>query len=57
MFREAYSLSYTDVFDFSSDKKSLKKMGSRIGHPSSRSLGLPWDKPIAEDMWDLVGLR
>ena len=54
MFREAYGLSYTDVFDFSSDKKSLKKWEVELGI-HHQELGLPWDQPIPEDMWGLVG--
>ena len=49
-FSEAYNLSYTDIYDFSSDKKSLKKweIELKIHH---KELGLPWDQPVPEDQW------
>lgn len=49
-FAEAYNVSYTDVYDFCSKKQSLKKweIELRIHH---KELGLPWDKPVPEDMW------
>lgn len=51
-FREAYELSYTDVYDFSapSNKKSLKKWEIELGI-SHQELGLPWDEPVPEEMW------
>lgn len=49
-FGEAYNISYTDVYDFSSDKKSLKKWEIELGI-SHIELGLPWDQPVPEDMW------
>lgn len=50
MFGEAYNLSYTDVYDFSSEKKSLKKFEIELGI-HHQELGLPWDQPVPEDMW------
>lgn len=52
-FGEAYNLSYTDIYDFSSVKQSLKKfeIELKIHH---QELGLPWDKPVDPSMWDLV---
>jgi hypothetical protein len=52
-FGEAYNLSYTDIYDFSSKKQSLKKweIELKIHH---QELGLPWDKPVDEDLWDVV---
>lgn len=53
MFREAYNLSYTDVYDFSSKKQSLKKWEIELGL-HHQELGLPWDEPVPEDMWKKV---
>ena len=54
-FREAYDLSYTDVYDFASagNKKSLKKFEIELGI-HHQELGLPWDKPVPEEMWPKV---
>lgn len=53
MFAEAYNISYTDVLDFSSDKKSLKKFEIELGI-HHQELGLPWDKPVPEELWSKV---
>ena len=53
MFGEAYNLSYTDIFDFSSDKKSLKKWEIELDI-HHQELGLRWDEPVPEDKWKLV---
>lgn len=55
MFKEAYNISYTDVYDFASagNKKSLKKWEIDLGI-HHQELGLPWDKPVPEDQWILV---
>lgn len=52
-FSEAYNLSYTDIYDFSSKKQSLKKweIELKIHH---QELGLPWDKPVDSDLWNTV---
>lgn len=50
LFGEAYNISYTDVYDFSSEKKSLKKFEIALGI-HHKELGIPWDKPVPEDMW------
>lgn len=52
-FGEAYNLSYTDVYDFSSKKQSLKKFEIDLGI-HHQELGLPWDKPVPEDLWEKV---
>ena len=54
-FGEAYNISYTDVYDFASagNKKSLKKFEIELGI-HHQELGLPWDKPVPEDMWTKV---
>ncbi len=53
MFREAYNLSYTDVYDFSSKKQSLKKFEIELGI-HHKELGLPWDQPVPEEKWIMV---
>ena len=52
-FREAYNLSYTDIYDFSSKKQSLKKFEIELGI-HHQELGMRWDEPVPEDKWDLV---
>lgn len=47
-FREAYSISYTDVFDFCSEKKSLKKWEIELGLKHNE-LPLDFDQPAPED--------
>lgn len=53
LFGEAYNVSYTDVYDFCSKKQSLKKWEIELGI-HHKELGLPWDEPVPEDMWDMV---
>jgi hypothetical protein len=50
MFGEAYSLSYADIYDFSSVKKSLKAFEIELG-VHHLELDLPWDQPVPEDKW------
>lgn len=52
-FGEAYNVSYTDVYDFSSKKQSLKKWEIELGI-HHKELGLPWDEPVPEDRWTEV---
>jgi energy-coupling factor transporter ATP-binding protein EcfA2 len=52
-FGEAYNVSYTDVYDFSSKKQSLKKWEIELGI-HHQELGLPWDQPVSEDLWTKV---
>lgn len=49
-FGEAYNISYTDVYDFSSKKQSLKKWEIELGI-HHQELGLPWDQPVPEERW------
>ena len=49
-FGEAYNISYTDVYDFSATKQSLKKWEIELGI-HHQELGLPWDQPVPENMW------
>lgn len=52
-FGEAYNASYTDVYDFCSKKQSLKKWEIELGI-HHQELGLPWDKPVPEELWTKV---
>lgn len=52
-FGEAYNLSYTDIYDFSSKKQSLKKFEIELGI-LHRELDLPWDQPVPEEKWPTV---
>lgn len=52
-FGEAYNLSYTDIYDFSSKKQSLKKFEIELGI-HHQELGLPWDQPVPKSLWDKV---
>lgn len=53
MFGEAYNLSYADVYDFSSKKQSLKKFEIELDI-HHQELGLPWDEPVPEELWEKV---
>lgn len=52
-FGEAYNLSYTDIYDFSSKKQSLKKfeIDLDIHH---QELGIPWNEEVPEELWEKV---
>jgi Family of unknown function (DUF5906) len=52
-FGDAYNLSFADIFDFSSEKKSLKRFQIDLGL-NHRELGLPWDQPVDPALWDHV---
>ena len=52
-FGEAYNLSYTDVYDFSVKKQSLKKWEIELGI-HHQELGLDWNKPVPKHMWTKV---
>lgn len=53
MFREAYNISYGDVWDFASEKKSLKLWEVELGL-HHMELDLPWDQPVPDYMIDKV---
>ena len=53
LFSQAYNLSYTDIYDFSAKKQSLKKWEIELGI-DHHELGMPWDEPVPEDKWPLV---
>ena len=54
-FLNAYNLSYADIYDFSSavHKQSLKKWEIELGI-HHLELGLPWDQPVPEELWEKV---
>lgn len=52
-FGEAYNFSYTDIYDFSAKKQSLKKFEIELGI-HHKELGLPWDQPVPEEKWEEV---
>lgn len=52
-FGEAYNVSYTDIYDFSSKKQSLKKFEIELGL-HHQELGLKWDEPVPEELWHKV---
>lgn len=47
-FGEAYKISYTDVYDYSTEKKGLKKWQIQLGL-EHREMDIPWDEPVPED--------
>ena len=49
-FSEAYNIGYTDIFDFSAKKQSLKKWEIEMGI-HHQEFGYPWDQPLAEEHW------
>lgn len=48
LFGAAYDLSYTDVYDFSSKKQSLKKFQIELGI-RHMELDIPWEQPVPDD--------
>ena len=50
-FREAYNLSYSDIYDFASagNKKGLKKFEIELGI-HHEEMELPWDQPVPEEL-------
>ena len=53
LFKEAYNLSYTDIYDFSSKKQGLKKFQIELGI-FHMEMDIPWDEPVPEDLWEKV---
>lgn len=49
-FREAYNIAYTDVYDFCSEKKSLKKWEIELGI-SHQEFEASFNEPLPEDKW------
>ena len=56
LFREAYNISYTDIYDFASaaNKMGLKKWEIKLGI-HHMEMGIPWDKPCPKEKWNEVG--
>ena len=52
-FGEAYNISYTDIYDYCAKKQSLKKWEIELGI-HHQELGLPWDEPVPEELWEIV---
>ena len=52
-FAAAYSISYADIWDFSSKKMSLKKFEIELGI-LHMELDLPWEEPVDEKDWERV---
>lgn len=52
-FREAYSIAYTDVYDFCREKKSLKKWEIELGL-FHQELEFDFNEPIPEEYWPKV---
>jgi energy-coupling factor transporter ATP-binding protein EcfA2 len=53
MFGEAYNISYTDIYDFSSKKQGLKKFEIELGI-HHMELDLPWTEPVPKELWGKV---
>ena len=52
---QALDISYTDVYDFCTEKMSLKKWEIKLGI-SHQEMGIPWDQPVPDDrMEEVVG--
>lgn len=49
-FGEAYNLSYTDIYDYSVKKQSLKKWEIELGISHVEN-SYPWNEPVAEEHW------
>lgn len=52
-YRDSRDVSFTDVFDFSSKKQSLKKFEIELKIPH-QELNFRWDEPILEKFWPKV---
>ena len=52
-FGAAYNVAYADLYDYASEKKSLKKWEIELGLPHLE-MDLPWDQPVPDDRVDDV---
>ena len=50
---QGWNASYTDIYDYSSVKQSLKKFEIDLGL-HHQELGYDWDTPVPEELWDKV---
>lgn len=48
LFGEAYNLSYTDIYDYSSKKQGLKKFQIELGI-QHKEMDIPWEKPVPKE--------
>lgn len=53
LFREAYGLSYVDVYDYASKKQSLKHWEVELGIKHTEA-DVDWEKPLPEEMFDII---
>ncbi len=53
MFGEAYSISYADIYDYTTKRQTLKKYQIELGLPHME-LDIPWDQPVPEHLWDRI---
>lgn len=53
-FREAYNISYADIYEYSSVRQSLKKFEIDLGIHHMEN-AYPWDEPLPEECWEEVG--
>lgn len=53
MFMEAYNLSHTDIYDYSTKKQSLKKWELDLGIKHNE-MDIPWDQPVDESKWETI---
>ena len=53
MYGQAYGISWTDVYDYSSKKQSLKKFQIELGL-NHHEISFDWDSPVDEENWDLI---
>jgi len=52
-FKNAFNISYTDIYDYAKKKQSLKKWEIELGI-HHKELGMKWNEPVPEDQWELV---
>ena len=52
-FTNAYNISYTDIYDYSAKKQSLKKWEIELGI-HHHEIAFPWDKPVDERAWKKI---
>lgn len=53
MYSGAYELSYADIYDYITKKQGLKKWEIELGIKHDE-MELPWDQPVAEELWPRV---
>lgn len=51
--REAFSLSYADIYEFAATKMGLKKWQIKLGLPHVE-LDIPFTEPVPPELWDKV---